>query len=94
MLRITEFQENDTAIRLRLDGTLSSDSFRDLENMVAQHQSASGRTVILDMSGVDFITDEPARQLGKLGSESLRIINCSPFILTLLETLNGEGAGK
>jgi len=94
MLRITEFQENGMPIRLRLDGTVSGDSFRDVENLVALHQTASDRTIILDMAGVDFITDEPARQLAKLESHWLRIINCSPFILKLLETFNGEGASK
>ena len=94
MLRITESQESSRALRLRLDGTITNDSFRDLKNIVAQHQGPSGSTVILDMTGVDFITDEPARQLAKLSGRSFRIINCSPFIMTLLETLNGEDTGQ
>jgi hypothetical protein len=31
--------------------------------------------------------DDAARQMAKMRGESLRIINCSPFIATLLDTV-------
>jgi hypothetical protein len=36
---------------------------------------------------VEFISERPARELAQLRGEHLRIINCSPFITTLLDTL-------
>ena len=94
MLRITENLENGTAIRLRLDGNISAESFVDLEAVFQRYDTSAGRTIILDMAGVDFVSEEPARQLVKLRSERLRIINCSPFIVTLLETLDSQGFGQ
>ena len=94
MLRITENLENGAAVRLRLDGNISVESFADLEAVFQRYNSSAGRTIILDMAGVDFISDEPARQLAKLRGERLRVINCSPFIDTLLETLNSQGIGQ
>jgi hypothetical protein len=39
------------------------------------------------------MNDEAARNLSKLRSERVRIINCSPFIVMLLETFDRQ-AGK
>ena len=94
MLRITENLENGAVVRLRLDGNISVESYADLEEVFQRYNTSAGRTIILDMAGVDFISDEPARQLVKLRSERLRIINCSPFIVTLLETLDSQGFGQ
>ena len=86
MLRITEYLENDKAIRLRLDGTLSSQSFDGVAQLCARHQSHAGQTIIVDMAGVNFMHDEAARKLARLRTESVRVINCSPFIAALLDT--------
>ena len=86
MLRITEHLENGT-VRLRLDGTVSLQSFDELKEACNRHLEGSHRTIILDMSGVDFMNDEAASRLARLQSESLRVINCSPFVATLLETV-------
>ena len=94
MLRITENLENGAVVRLRLDGNLSVESYADLEAIFQRYNTSASRTIILDMAGLDFISDEPARQLVKLRGERLRIINCSPFIVTLLETLDSQGIGQ
>ena len=94
MLRITENLENGAVVRLRLDGNLSVESYADLEAVFQRYNTSASRTIILDMAGLDFISDEPARQLVKLRGERLRIINCSPFIVTLLETLDSQGIGQ
>ena len=91
MLRITEHFENGTAIRFRLDGTISDESYKELESAFSGQDQTAAKTIILDMAGVDFMSDQSARRLAQLRSERLRIINCSPFILTLLETLGGLG---
>jgi anti-anti-sigma regulatory factor len=87
MLRITEHLENGKTVRLRLDGTISLQSFDELKDVCSRHLEENRRMIILDMSGVDFMNDEAASRLAELQNESLRIINCSPFIATLLETV-------
>lgn len=87
MLRITENLENDKIVRLRLDGTISLQSFVELREVCTRHQTENRKTIIVDMSGVDFMNDEAAVKLVGLRSESLRVINCSPFIAALLETV-------
>lgn len=86
MLRITELIENGNVIKLRLDGTITSESFAEIDRTCARHRQESDRSVILDMAGVTFMQPEPAHKLARLQRDNLRIINCSPFIATLLET--------
>jgi anti-anti-sigma regulatory factor len=90
MLRITENLENGKTIRLRLDGTVSVESIAELDKACARFRDRQLKMIILDMAGVDFMKDDAARKLVELQSDSLRIINCSPFIVTLLETLRKD----
>jgi len=87
MLRITENSENVKTLRLRIDGTLTEICYPELESICARHQRNDGIVLLLDMAGVVFMQDEVARKLASLRGEGLRIINCSPFIETLLETV-------
>lgn len=91
MLRITENFDDGRSVKIRLDGTISLESFGELDKALARHQNSPRKTIIVDMAGVDFMNDEAARKLVNLQSEALRIVNCSPFIATLLETLRTEG---
>lgn len=86
MLRITQTIENGSVVKLRLDGTITSESFAEIGRACAQDRSEVQRTVVLDMAGVTFMQTEPAQKLAQLKRESLRIINCSPFIAALLQT--------
>jgi anti-anti-sigma regulatory factor len=86
MLRITENFENGKTVRLRLDGTISRTSFAELKETCARHQT-SHEQIVLDMAGVVFMNNEVATQVVSLRSERLRIINCSPFIETLLNSV-------
>jgi anti-anti-sigma regulatory factor len=88
MLRITQNLENGTAVRIKLDGTINADSYVELEKVLARHNGADGRTIILDMAGVDFMNDEAARNLIRLLGGRVRVINCSPFIEMLLDTVD------
>ena len=94
MLRITENFENSKTVRLRLDGTLANEGFDELANVLSVLRDGIGRTIIVDMGGVEFMSDQAARELTKFRSDDLRIINCSPFIATLLETIGNAEAGK
>jgi len=87
MLKITENIESENSIRLRLDGTLTNDRVGELTDAYLAHRDSVGRIVILDMAGVEFMNDQAARSLIDMRSERLRIINCSPFIATLLDTV-------
>lgn len=87
MLRITENSENGNVVTLRLDGTLSAESYKDFEEILARHNGLDGKTIMLDLAGVGFMNDESARKIAAMQSEQLRIINCSPFIETLLSTI-------
>lgn len=91
MLRITENCEGDATVRLRLDGTISETSFAEVEEAFTRHVGNSQRAiVILDMAGVVFMNNDAAKKLVQLRSAYLRIINCSPFIETLLNTMAKE----
>ena len=87
MLRITENLENGKTVRLRLDGTVSAVSLPELEEICSRHQGADAKIIFLDLGGVVFMSDEVARQFVALRNDLLRIINCSPFIETLLKTV-------
>jgi anti-anti-sigma regulatory factor len=84
MLRITENIENDKTVRLRLDGSISEASVPELEEACARHRNGQDRIILLDMAGVVFMNNPAANKIARLRSERLRIINCSPFIETLL----------
>jgi anti-anti-sigma regulatory factor len=86
MLRITEKLEDGRIVRLRLDGTVSAESAEVLWELCSSHQSTSGRTLLIDMAGVNFMSSDAARKLARLRTDSLRVVNCSPFIATLLDT--------
>jgi anti-anti-sigma regulatory factor len=90
MLRITENAENGKTVRLRLDGTVNSVSYVELEAACSRHQESAGKVILVDMAGVVFMNNEVASKLAGLRSEQLRIINCSPFIKTLLNTVERD----
>jgi anti-anti-sigma regulatory factor len=94
MLRITENFENRKSVRLRLDGTLSNETIDELSHAFSLYRDGVGRTIILDMAGVEFMNDQAARELVNMRSDHLRIINCSPFIATLLETIAKAESGE
>ena len=84
MLRITENLENSQTVRLRLDGTISLEAFHELEEICGRHRQNNGTTIIVDMTGVSFMSDAAAKELARLRCDSLRVINCSPFTAALL----------
>jgi len=92
MLRITENTENGKTVRLRLDGAVTSTSYSELAAACARHQEAEEKIILVDMAGVVFMNNEVASKLAGLRSEQLKIINCSPFIETLLNTVERSDA--
>src|SRR5262245_13880949 len=92
MLRITENDDNGKTVRLRLDGTVNSTSYAELEAACSHHRETAGKIILVDMAGVVFMNNEVASKLARLRTEQLRIINCSPFIETLLNTVEPSDA--
>lgn len=90
MLRITETLENPQAVRLKLDGILSAETYEDFEHVFFQHHTGDTKTIVLDMQGVTFLHEGAARKLMRVEGDRVRIINCSAFIQTLLETVARE----
>lgn len=92
MLRITENTEDGKTIRLRLDGTVDLTSYAELTAACSRHRQVPGTIILVDMAGVAFMNNEVATKVAGLRSEQLRIINCSPFIETLLNTVDPSDA--
>ena len=92
MLRITENDDNEKTVRLRLDGTVNSTSYAELAAACSHHRETAGKIILVDMAGVVFMNNEVASKLARLRNAQLRIINCSPFIETLLNTVESSDA--
>lgn len=90
MLRITEQNENDQTLRLRLDGTIDATTWAELQSALPQRNTGEGLTVILDMAGVMFMSEEAAGRLTELLGHSLQIVNGSPFIEMLLASASKQ----
>ena len=91
MLRITETVENPRAIRLKLDGILSTETYDDFEQVFLGHHAGDSKMIVLDMQGVTFLHEGAARKLARVGGGRVRLINCSPFIRTLMEMVRRQG---
>ena len=108
MLRITEIQELDGTVSLRLEGTLSQNSCEDLFRVCAQYDPQRTGLIMLDMSGVVFMSNDAAVRLTALPRERFKLANCSAFVQTLIANVaadqsktgtglnqyNGRKAGK
>src|ERR1043166_7794500 len=92
MLRITENFEDGNTVRLRLDGTISQASLTEIAEAWSRHRDNQEQTILLDMAGVVFMSNDAASRLVSLRSEQLRFINCSPFVETLLNTVADRNA--
>lgn len=90
MLKISAISETENALRLRLDGTLDANAFAELEASWRSHAGPLAPTIIVDMSGVVFMSDEAARQLTNRRGDYFHIVNCSPFIEMLLGNISNQ----
>src|SRR5262245_21163421 len=85
MLRITEQETSEMELRLRLDGSVTDACLGELEAAIAVATSKRN-TLIIDMAGVDFMSAGSARWLCQRRGDRLCLINCAPFIATLLNS--------
>jgi anti-anti-sigma regulatory factor len=84
MLRITEVSKDDKAITLRLEGKLVGMWIPELERICLYHRDEKNKTVVLDFSGVTFISKKGVEMLENIKDERVKIINCSEFIQSIL----------
>ena len=85
MLRITEVSTGETEVSLRLEGKLVGTWIPEVERICLYQMNEKKKTVVLDFSSVTFIDKEGVRMLDSIKDEQLKIVNCSPFILSLLD---------
>lgn len=85
MFKITKTEEDERTINLRIDGKLVEDWQSEFERLYLRIRK--GRRIILDLSGVSFIDDSGIDFIEKIKDERIDIVNCSPFIESLLGNL-------
>lgn len=84
MLRITEIFDDGDEVVMKLEGKVIGVWVPDLESICLFHRDEMNKVVVLDFSGVTFIEEKGLRMLEDLKDERVRIVNCSPFIYSLL----------
>jgi len=78
-------------MRLRLDGRLDLATYAELE-AIWSRPGENKTTLVLDMTGVVFMSDAAARKLTRQRGDSFHIVNCSPYVEMLLgNTSNQKG---
>ena len=90
MLRITEHRENQNTMRIRLDGKLDLESYSELEAIRSRASAIKNTRLVIDMTGVAYMSDEAARKLTSQRGDSFHIVNCSPFIEMLLGSVDNQ----
>ena len=95
MFKITKTKENDNTINLRMDGKLVEEWLSEFERLYLKIRNDDYKRIILDLSGVSFIDDNGIDFIEKIKDETIDIINCSPFIESLLgDLVNRDRIGK
>jgi anti-anti-sigma regulatory factor len=87
MLRITEINKHKKKVVLRIEGKITEPCLWDLEKLCSHYIHKTEKQVVLDFQGVTFIDRKGLSMLEKFKVNRLEIINCSPFIRSLLSNL-------
>ena len=95
MFKITKTKEHDNSISLRMDGKLVEEWLSEFEKLYLKIKSEDYKRIIIDLSGVSFIDNNGIDFIEKIKDETIDIINCSPFIESLLgDLVNRDRIGK
>jgi anti-anti-sigma regulatory factor len=94
LLRITEIFDDGDEVVMKLEGKVVGVWVPDLESICLFHRDEMNKVVVLDFSGVTFIEEKGLRMLQDLKNERVRIVNCSPFIYSLLNKLISRDSGN
>ncbi len=87
MLRITETYKDKKKVILKIEGKIGEPGIWDLERLCSYYLHKTKKQVVLDMRGVTFIDRKSLTALEKFKDKRLEIVNCSPFIRSLLSNL-------
>ncbi len=87
MLRITKTFEDEDTIVLRLDGSVDSSTVAELQNECDGYKRKTHKTLLLDLSGVTFISQSGLKLLQKLKNGRIKLAKGSLFVETLLSDL-------
>jgi anti-anti-sigma regulatory factor len=87
MLKITKTKDHDNTINLRMDGKLVEEWISEFEKLYFKIKNEDYNRIIIDLAGVSFIDDIGIDFIEKIKDEKIDIINCSPFIESLLGDL-------
>jgi anti-anti-sigma regulatory factor len=87
MFKITKTKDHDNTINLRMDGKLVEEWLSEFEKLYLKIKNENYKRIIIDLSGVSFIDDNGIDFIEKIKDERIDIINCSPFIESLLGDL-------
>lgn len=69
---------------MKLEGKVVGIWIPDLESICLFQRDEMNKVVVLDFSGVTFIETKGLEMLKGLKDDRVRIVNCSPFIHSLL----------
>lgn len=94
LLRITEIFDDGEEVVMKLEGKVVGVWVPDLEGICLFHRDEMNKVVVLDFSGVTFIEEKGLRMLQDLKDERVRIVNCSPFICSLLNRFISIDSGN
>jgi anti-anti-sigma regulatory factor len=87
MFKITKTKEDENTINLRMDGKLVEEWLSEFEKLYLKIKKNKDKRIIIDLSGVSFIDDNGIDFMEKIMDPRIDIINCSPFIESLLGDL-------
>ena len=83
MLRITNVNESESHVTMRVEGQIVSTWVAELERET-KRMLRSKRRVVLDFAGVKFIGPKGAEVLKRIVTDEVEIVNCSALIKDLL----------
>jgi len=87
MLRITKNFEDENTVILRLDGRIDGSTLDELQNECDGYKRNLKKTLLLDLSGVTFISQSGLKLLQKLKNGRVKLAKGSLFVETLLSEL-------
>jgi len=85
MLRVSRTIEHDT-VTLLLEGKLLAPWVDEVRTLVDHRQSNRPRR--LNLGAVDFVDRDGAQLLAALRREGIELVNCTPFVASLIDLHN------
>ncbi len=94
MFKITKTEQSDRTINLRMDGRLIEEWLSEFDKLYLKIKKEDYKRIVIDFAGVSFIDDDAINYIQKINDERVDIINCSPFIESLLGNLVSRDTAK